>query len=42
MNRRSADRLGELDFEIAAFTHGPEVRQRAREAVRAFLRGRER
>jgi glyoxylase-like metal-dependent hydrolase (beta-lactamase superfamily II) len=42
MNRRSADRLGELDFEIAAFTHGPEVRDRAREAVRAFLRGRER
>lgn len=42
VNRRSADRLGELDFEIAAFTHGPEVRERAREAVRAFLRGRER
>jgi glyoxylase-like metal-dependent hydrolase (beta-lactamase superfamily II) len=42
LNRRSADRLGDLDYEIAAFTHGPEIRQRAREAVRAFLRGRER
>jgi glyoxylase-like metal-dependent hydrolase (beta-lactamase superfamily II) len=42
VSRRSADRLGELDFEIAAFSHGPEVRERAREAVRAFLRGRER
>jgi len=41
-NRRSADLLGDLDYEIAAFTHGPEVRERAREAVRAFLRGRER
>jgi glyoxylase-like metal-dependent hydrolase (beta-lactamase superfamily II) len=41
LNRKSADALGDLDFEIAAFTHGPEIRSGAREAVRAFLRGRE-
>jgi len=38
--RRSADALGELDFTVAAFGHGPEIRTGAREAVRAFLRGR--
>jgi glyoxylase-like metal-dependent hydrolase (beta-lactamase superfamily II) len=42
LNRKSADALGDLDYEIAAFTHGPEIRTGAREAVRAFLRGRER
>ncbi|MBI1759648.1 MAG: MBL fold metallo-hydrolase [Actinobacteria bacterium] len=42
LNRRSADRLGDLDFEIAAFTHGVEIRHHARQAVRAFLRGRQR
>jgi len=42
LNRTSADALGDLDFEVAAFTHGPEIRVGAREAVRAFLRGRER
>jgi glyoxylase-like metal-dependent hydrolase (beta-lactamase superfamily II) len=42
MNRRSADLLGDLDYEVAAFTHGAEIRDRPREAVRAFLRGRER
>jgi glyoxylase-like metal-dependent hydrolase (beta-lactamase superfamily II) len=42
VNRASADALGDLDFEIAAFTHGPEIRHCARDAVRAFLRGRER
>jgi glyoxylase-like metal-dependent hydrolase (beta-lactamase superfamily II) len=42
VNRRSADALGDLDYEIAAFTHGPEIRQAARAAVRAFLRGRAR
>lgn len=40
LNRRSADVLGDLDYEVAAFTHGTEVRNGAREAVRAFLRGR--
>lgn len=42
INRKSADALGDLDFEVAAFTHGPEIRHGARDAVRAFLRGRER
>ncbi len=42
LNRKSADVLGDLDFEVVAFMHGPEIRQGAREAVRAFLRGRER
>jgi glyoxylase-like metal-dependent hydrolase (beta-lactamase superfamily II) len=42
LNRKSADALGDLDFEVAAFTHGPEIRSGARDAVRAFLRGRER
>ena len=42
LNRKSADVLGDLEFDVAAFTHGSEVRTGAREAVRAFLRGRER
>lgn len=42
LNRKSADALGDLDFEVVAFMHGPEIRQGARAAVRAFLRGRER
>lgn len=42
LNRKSADALGDLDFEVAAFTHGAEIRHGARDAVRAFLRGRER
>ncbi len=37
MSRRTAHRLGELDYEIAAFTHGPEVRDRPRDKVRRFL-----
>ena len=41
LNRKSADVLGDLDYDVAAFTHGPEIRAGAREAVRAFLRGRE-
>lgn len=42
LNRRSADVLGELDYEVAAFTHGTEITTQAREAVRAFLRGKAR
>lgn len=42
LSRKSADVLGDLDFEVAAFMHGAEIRTGAREAVRAFLRGRER
>ena len=37
MTKRTAHRLGELDYEVAAFTHGPEIRDGAREAVRRFL-----
>jgi glyoxylase-like metal-dependent hydrolase (beta-lactamase superfamily II) len=39
--RRTAHVLGELDYQVAAFTHGPEIRDGAREAVRSFLRARE-
>ena len=35
-NRRSADQLGELDFDVAAFAHGPELRRHAKAAVRAL------
>jgi hypothetical protein len=37
MTKRTAHRLGDLDYELAAFTHGPEIRDRARETVRALL-----
>lgn len=37
-NQQSAQALGEIDYGIAAFTHGPEIRDNAREAVRGFLR----
>jgi glyoxylase-like metal-dependent hydrolase (beta-lactamase superfamily II) len=37
MCRRTAHRLAELDYAVAAFTHGPEVRDRPREHVRRFL-----
>lgn len=38
MSRRTAEVLGELDYDLVAFTHGPEIRDGAREAVRGFLR----
>ena len=38
LTKTSAHRLGELDYTIAAFTHGPEIRYKAREEIRAFLR----
>jgi len=38
MSRDTADRLGDAQYEVAAFTHGPEMRDRARERVREFLR----
>jgi glyoxylase-like metal-dependent hydrolase (beta-lactamase superfamily II) len=38
MTRRTAQVLGELDYDVVAFTHGPEIRTGAREAVRGFLR----
>jgi len=37
MTRQSAHRLGELDYTTAAFTHGPELRDRPRVDIRAFL-----
>lgn len=40
LSRSSAARLGELDFEVAGFTHGAHVSAGAQVAVRAFLAGR--
>lgn len=38
MTKETAHVLGELDYKLAAFTHGPELRDGAREKIRAFLR----
>lgn len=38
LNARTAHVLGELDYSVAAFTHGPHVSDDARETVRGFLR----
>jgi glyoxylase-like metal-dependent hydrolase (beta-lactamase superfamily II) len=38
LNQQSAQVLGDLDYTVAAFTHGPEISMGAREAVREFLR----
>jgi glyoxylase-like metal-dependent hydrolase (beta-lactamase superfamily II) len=40
LSRDTAGRLGELEFDVAAFTHGSHVSTGARAAVRAFLAGR--
>ena len=40
LSKETAQRLGDVDYEVAAFTHGPEIRDGAREAVREFLRRR--
>ena len=37
MTQQTAERLAELEYSTAAFTHGPEIRERPREAIRAFL-----
>ena len=38
-SRETAHRLGdELDYDVAAFTHGPHEAERAKEKVRTFLR----
>lgn len=42
MTEQTADVLGELDYEVAAFTHGKHIKDHARERVRAFLRDAER
>ncbi|MCW0211941.1 MAG: MBL fold metallo-hydrolase [Pseudonocardia sp.] len=38
MTQRTAHRLGELEYDVAAFTHGPEITERPREAIRTYLR----
>jgi glyoxylase-like metal-dependent hydrolase (beta-lactamase superfamily II) len=38
LTAKTVHRLGELDYDLVAFTHGPEMRENAREAVRGFLR----
>jgi glyoxylase-like metal-dependent hydrolase (beta-lactamase superfamily II) len=42
LSRETADRLGELEYDVVAFTHGAHIASGAREAVRAFLKGRAR
>jgi glyoxylase-like metal-dependent hydrolase (beta-lactamase superfamily II) len=37
LTKQTAHILGELDYDVVAFTHGPEIVDRAREQVRAFL-----
>ena len=37
MTRQTAFRLAELDYSVAAFTHGPEIRDRPRDRIRHFL-----
>jgi len=37
LQAKTVHRLGELDYDLVAFTHGPEMRVDAREAVRSFL-----
>lgn len=37
MSQRTAHVLGELDYDVAAFTHGPEITDAPREKIRAFL-----
>jgi glyoxylase-like metal-dependent hydrolase (beta-lactamase superfamily II) len=37
MTEQTAHRLGELDYTLAAFTHGPEIRDGAREKIRAVI-----
>ncbi len=37
MTKQTAHRLAELEYSTVAFTHGPEIREGGREAVRKFL-----
>jgi glyoxylase-like metal-dependent hydrolase (beta-lactamase superfamily II) len=37
LNQKTAHVLGELDYRVAAFTHGPHISDRARQRVRGFL-----
>ncbi|MCU0277732.1 MAG: MBL fold metallo-hydrolase [Candidatus Nanopelagicales bacterium] len=38
LNQQTAAVLADLDYSVAAFTHGPQIEVGAREAVRGFLR----
>ena len=37
MTKKTAHRLADLDYSTAAFTHGPEIQEKPREAIRKFL-----
>jgi glyoxylase-like metal-dependent hydrolase (beta-lactamase superfamily II) len=37
LTQQTVHRLGELDYDVAAFTHGPEMTERPRERIRDFL-----
>lgn len=37
MSRETALRLGDVDYEVAAFTHGREIRENAKARITAFL-----
>ncbi|MGC4854864.1 hypothetical protein ACLQ24_16090 [Micromonospora sp. DT4] len=37
MTKQTAHAFGELEYDIAAFTHGPELADRPRERIRDFL-----
>lgn len=39
LTQQTAHRLTELDYSVAAFTHGPEITERPRERIRQFLAG---
>lgn len=39
MTQQTAHVLGELEYDVAAFTHGPEIKDGPREAIRKFLSG---
>lgn len=38
LTKRTAAVLGDLEYRVAAFTHGPQIETSARETVRGFLR----
>jgi len=38
LTKQTATRLVEVEYSIAAFTHGPEIIDRPRDAIRDFLR----
>ena len=40
MTKQTAHVLGEVDYDVVAFTHGPEIRDNARRTVQGFLRDR--